>query len=256
VFFGGDLLPHGLGLRDIPELPDDDFISGYLGRELDRLRRELKDRYPAVLAILGNDDPRMWEPDALALDEAGLWTYIHQRRVEFDGRHVYGYACIHPTPFRLKDWEKYDVSRSIDPGCISPEEGFRTVDIAPNEVRYSTIKDDLDKLAGDDDLSSSIFLIHSPPYNCKLDRAALDGMMVDHVPLDVHIGSIAVQRFIEARQPLLTLHGHVHESTRLTGVWKEQLGRTWAYNAAHDGPELSVIKFDPERPGEATRELL
>ncbi len=45
--------------------------------------------------------------------------------------------------------------------------------------------------------------------------------MVDHVPLDVHVGSIAIRRFIEARQPLAALHGHVHESARLTGAWRE-----------------------------------
>jgi len=35
------------------------------------------------------------------------------------------------------------------------------------------------------------------------------------------VGSIAVRRFIEERQPLLTLHGHIHESARLTGDWRE-----------------------------------
>ena len=34
--------------------------------------------------------------------------------------------------------------------------------------------------------------------------------MIDYAPLDVHVGSIAVRRFIESRAPYLTLHGHVH----------------------------------------------
>ena len=80
--------------------------------------------------------------------------------------------------------------------------------------------------------------------------------MVDHVPLDVHVGSIAVRRFIEAKQPLLTLHGHVHESTRLTGEWMTQIGRTTCINGAHDGPELALVRFDPAAPAAATRELL
>ena len=80
--------------------------------------------------------------------------------------------------------------------------------------------------------------------------------MVDHVPLDVHVGSIAVRRFIEQRQPWITLHGHVHESARLTGSWREQLGRMHAFSAAHDEPELAVIRFDVENPATATRELL
>jgi uncharacterized protein len=84
----------------------------------------------------------------------------------------------------------------------------------------------------------------------------LDGISVDHVPLDPHIGSIAIRRFIEERQPLITLHGHVHESSRLMGEWKQQIGRTWAYSAAHDGDELALVQFDPGSPGAATRELI
>ena len=75
-------------------------------------------------------------------------------------------------------------------------------------------------------------------------------------PLDVHVGSIAVKRLIEARRPLLTLHGHVHESARLTGSWREQIGPTWAFSAAHDGPELALIRFTPDHPAAATRTLL
>ena len=80
--------------------------------------------------------------------------------------------------------------------------------------------------------------------------------MVDHVPLDLHIGSIAVRRLIEDRQPLLTLHGHVHESARITGSWRDQIGRTHMFTAAHDGPELAVIRFDPEDLKRASRTLI
>ncbi len=89
-----------------------------------------------------------------------------------------------------------------------------------------------------------------------LDRAALDGKFVDHVPLDVHVGSIAMQRFIAARQPAVSLHGHIHEAARLTGEWRQQIGRTWCLGAAHDGPELALVRFDPAAPAAATRELI
>src|SRR5512133_563941 len=89
-----------------------------------------------------------------------------------------------------------------------------------------------------------------------IDRAALDGVMVDHAPVDVHVGSIAVRRFIETRQPQVTLHGHIHESARLTGDWRQQIGRTWALSAAHDGPELALVRFDPRDPAAATRDLI
>jgi Icc-related predicted phosphoesterase len=79
---------------------------------------------------------------------------------------------------------------------------------------------------------------------------------VDHVPLDVHVGSIAIKRFIEERQPLLSLHGHIHEAPRLTGAWRERVGRTHCFTAAHDGPELALVRFDLDDLESATRELL
>jgi Icc-related predicted phosphoesterase len=163
---------------------------------------------------------------------------------------------VPPTPFLLKDWERYDVSRYVDPGCVSPEEGRRSVPVSANESRYSTISEDLEQLVGRDDVRDAVFLFHTPPYQTALDRAALDGQMVDHVPADLNVGSIAVQRFIEARQPLLTLHGHVHESARLTGSWKDRIGRTHLFGAAHDGPELCLVRFDLHDLAGATRCLL
>jgi Icc-related predicted phosphoesterase len=169
---------------------------------------------------------------------------------------VYGYSYVNPTPFLLKDWERYDVSRYVDPGCVSPEEGHRSVPVTPEEQRFTTIKEDLDLLAAEDDLTDAVFLFHTPPHGTDLDRADLDGKLIEGIQPDVHVGSIAVRRFIEERQPLLTLHGHIHESGRLTGSWKQKIGRTWMFSAAYDGPELALVRFNLEDPGEASRELI
>jgi len=156
----------------------------------------------------------------------------------------------------LKDWERYDVSRYLDPLCVAPEEGWLSVPVAKSTLKHQTIQDDLQKLAQGNDLSRAIFLFHTPPYNTSLDRAALDGKKVNYVDLDVHVGSIAVRRFIESRQPLLTLHGHIHESARITGAWQERIGGTLAISAAHDGPELALVRVDLDDPANATRELI
>lgn len=247
VFLGGDLLAHGhFGGAS------EDFTKNFL----EPLLKAAGGSAGRVFLILGNDDPRAVEPALIAGEQRGDWTYVHGRAVPWRGFDVFGYACVPPTPFLLKDWERYDVSRHVDPGCVSPEEGRRTVQVDEREIRYGTIAQDLDTLAGDRDLSRAIFLFHTPPYDTVLDRAALDGRTVDHVPMDVHVGSIAVQRFITRRQPLLTLHGHVHEAARLTGHWRARCGRTVMLGAAHDGPELALVRFDPERPEDATRELI
>lgn len=193
VALGGDLppiSPVGAG-----------FLDGYLRRRARELRRRLKGRYPSLLLILGNDDPRSEEAELQDGEREGLWLYLHNRRVELFGRTFFDYACIPPSPFLLKDWERYDISRHVDPGCLSLEE--------------------------------ALFLFHAPPYRTSLDQAAL-----------------------HRRQPLVSLHGHVHEPSRLSGSWRDRLGRTYCYSAAWNGPELAVVRFDLERPAEAERLLL
>ena len=254
VLMGGDLLPHGLSKADIPS--ETDFLNSVLVKGFMEVKSRLALDYPKVLLIPGNDDCRAEEDDLIQAESTGLWSYIHFRKVRLGEYTVYGYACVPPTPFLLKDWERYDVSRYVDPGCIPPEDGWRSVSMPVNEIQHATIQTDLEKLAIETDLSRSIFLFHAPPHQTSLDRAALDGRMIDNVPLDVHVGSIAIRRFILKRQPRITLHGHIHESARMTGSWKERLGQTWAFSAAHDGAELALIRFDPADPAGAMRELL
>jgi len=252
VFLGGDLLPGvASGPGGVSGTEQNGLHAGFA-----ELRRDMQHRYPRIFMILGNDDPREYESEIVEGAAEGLWTYVHNAKAELGIYSIFGYSCVPPTPFLLKDWERYDVSRYIPPGGVSPEEGFRTVARGASAIRFRTIEKDLRQLTGRDDLEQAICLFHSPPYGTELDRAGLDGRMVDHVPLDVHVGSIAIRRFIEERQPLLTLHGHIHESTRITGSWRDRLGRTHMFNAAHDGPELALIRFDLEDLDSAERELI
>ncbi len=256
LLLGGDLMPSVALEMSSARGANADFLRDVLAARLRDLRTSLGDLYPRVLVILGNDDPRSLEPALEEVAATGLWEYLHGRLTEVDGIPVYGYSHVPPTPFQFKDWERYDVSRFVDPGCVSPEEGHRSVPISARDARWRTIAEDLTQLTGGDDLATAVFLFHSPPYKTALDRAALDGKTVDHAPLDVHVGSIAMRRFIKRQQPAVTLHGHVHESARITGRWMETLGRTVALGAAHDGPELALIRFDPRRPADAVRLLL
>ncbi|MBI5731275.1 MAG: metallophosphoesterase [Ignavibacteriales bacterium] len=248
VFLGGDLLPHHYNNKN--------FILDFLQPNLQSLKIRLEIHYPNIFLILGNDDARIEEPLIQELEKQSLIEYIHFRKTNFLEYDIYGYAFTPPSPFLLKDWEKYDVSRFVDPGSISPEEGKRTIDVSIHEKKYSTIKDDLDALTIDEDLSKSIFLFHGPPYQTNLDRAALDGKLIDHAPVDTHVGSVAIKRFIEKKQPLITLHGHIHESARISGSWKDKIGRTYCFSAAHDGSELAIVKFEFSNPENTERILL
>ncbi len=254
VFLGGDLLPRAAFSAIQSDYAD--FVCDYLVPTFTRTRDTLGVDYPDIFLILGNDDPRCEEDGFVEASADGLWHYAHQQKFLLGAFSIYGLAYVPPTPFLLKDWERYDVSRYIPPGCVSPEEGYRSVPVEESQIKWATIQKDLASLVGEDPLDRAAFLFHAPPCDTPLDRAALDGKTYEHVPLDVHVGSIAIQRFIEERQPLLTLHGHVHEAARLTGEWKIRVGRTVCINGAHDGPELALVRFDLDSPEAATRDLL
>lgn len=254
VFLGGDLLPRSA--FSALQSGQVDFVHEYLVPAFTKTRDTLGVHYPDMFVILGNDDPRRCEGDFVSAADDGLWHYVHGQKSLLGDFAIYGLAYVPPTPFLLKDWERYDVSRYVPPGCVSPEEGTRTVPTEESEIKWATIQRYLASLVGEDPLDQAILLLHTPPCDTPLDRAALDGKTYEHVPLDLHVGSIAVKRFIEERQPLLTLHGHIHEAARLSGEWKIQVGRSVCINGAHDGPELALVRFDLESPANATRDLL
>jgi Icc-related predicted phosphoesterase len=80
----------------------------------------------------------------------------------------------------------------------------------------------------------AIFNIHVPPHNSKLDTAPLlgDDLSVQTsmgAQMSASVGSTAVREAIEAHQPLLTLHGHIHESGGMA-----RIGRTMSLNAGSE----------------------
>lgn len=256
VLVGGDILPSGMLKNILNNMEHFDFIQSYIKPKLEELKQILKGDYPEIGVIFGNDDPRSEEPSLMELEKETLLHYLHFKNIQYHDFSICGYSYIPPTPFRLKDWERYDVSRYVDPGCSAPDEGIRTVEISAYEAEYSTIMKDIETLTGDLNIEKTIMLFHAPPYDSYLDRAALDGMKVEHVPLDVHVGSIAIQRFIEEKQPFITLHGHIHESSSITGHWRQDFGKTTSFSAAWNGEQLALIKIDLENPVNAVRELI
>jgi uncharacterized protein len=73
-------------------------------------------------------------------------------------------------------------------------------------------------------------VLHPPPYGTDLDKApeldeGLRVQMEGNEPRLASVGSKAVRAFIEERQPLIGLHGHVHESKAA-----ERLGATLCLN--------------------------
>jgi len=251
VFLGGDLLPR-------PEFKQSDvvdFLNDFIREKFKKIK-DVTEEETKIFVIMGNDDPKIFEKELERLDRDGLLEYVNEETRKFRNLFVTGYSFVPPTPFRLKDWERYDVSRYVGVGAVSPENGTRTVEISDYKEKYGTIEEDLSRLAENSPLEKTIFLFHSPPYDTALDRADLDDKEVDHAPVDVHVGSIAIKRFIEEKQPLLTLHGHVHETVKLTGTWEEKIGDTFSFTGAHEEEELVVVKFNTDRLEDSTRDTI
>ncbi len=88
----------------------------------------------------------------------------------------------------------------------------------PREVPEEELFERLDALAAQvRDPRRSVFMIHVPPYDSGLDTAPiLDENLRPTVSagdvLRGPVGSTAVRRVIEKYQPLLAVHGHIHES--------------------------------------------
>ncbi len=106
---------------------------------------------------------------------------------------------------------------------------------APRDIPDEKLEEILEDLASKVRvISNSIFSLHAPPYNTLIDLAplldnTLKPVMSGGELVMTHVGSMAVRKMIEKYQPLLGLHGHIHESK---GVVK--IGRTLCINAGSD----------------------
>ncbi|GAB4168625.1 MAG: metallophosphoesterase [Calditrichia bacterium] len=248
VFIAGDILP--LVFRGRRNL--DHFFSDFFEPWLENIKNN--STAVDIFTILGNDDPRMYENHIYDLEDKGLLTYVHNRLISWRGYRIFGYNFVPPTPFMMKDWEKYDVSRYVDPGCIHPIPEYTNEKTYKNG-KLNTIRNDLNRMLADVSGENLICLFHSPPYNTPLDMIRVKGKTIDHIDPDPHVGSIAIREFIEEKQPFLTCHGHIHESASISGEYQCKIGRTVCLNTAHSGRETSIIVYK-EESGEFTRYLV
>jgi len=87
-------------------------------------------------------------------------------------------------------------------------------------------------------MTSCIFNLHCPPYNSGLDLAPkLKIVKGEKLPVSkssemLPVGSTSVYKLIEKYQPLLGLHGHIHESE---GIFK--IGKTTCINTGSQYPQ-------------------
>lgn len=166
---------------------------------LDLMNEREKER--PVIANIGNDDPQELL-HALKLREGGNFYVPEEKVVEVDGYQIAGLSYVNMTPWKL-------------PGDL-PEEELR--------------KKVMSLMESVSDYSNLILNFHAPPYGTSLDIAPkldenLKPVTISGNILTEHVGSTSIREAIERFQPLMGLHGHIHESKG-----GERLGSTWIFN--------------------------
>jgi Icc-related predicted phosphoesterase len=154
--------------------------------------------------MLGNDDPISLRP---LLDAAPWGTHAEGRVVMLDDHHEmmsWGYSNITP-------WHSHREQTEEQLTAALREMGGQLAD--PDQA---------------------IVNVHVPPFGTQLDEAPLldADLRVVQVLGQVKfgpVGSTAVRDFLLETQPLLGLHGHIHESAGI-----RRLGRTIAINPGSD----------------------
>jgi Icc-related predicted phosphoesterase len=174
----------------------------------------------------GNDD--IFEIDSV-IESSPCVTFAEGKLLDLDGFHLVSMGWTNPTP-----WDTFREA---------PEEELaRKIDAVAAQVP---------------DMERAIFNFHAPPYGTGLDEApALDASLrpMHGGAVMKPVGSTAVRDAILRYQPMLSIHGHIHESR---GVKK--MGRTLAINPGSvygDGVLQGALLELNAKKGKVTKYLL
>jgi Icc-related predicted phosphoesterase len=168
-----------------------------LDRWLDMADGKLKGGQIPCLLNGGNDD--IFEIDPV-IESSPCVTFAEGKLLDLGGFHLVSMGWTNPTP-----WDTF------------------------REAPESELAQKIDAVASlVPDMERAIFNFHAPPYGTGLDEApALDQQLrpMHGGAVMKAVGSTAVRDAIQRYQPMLSVHGHIHESR---GVKK--MGRTLAMN--------------------------
>ncbi len=178
--------------------------------------KRLRDTDIKCFVCPGNDDTFEIEP---AIEESEFVTNAADKVVAIDDYHeMISLGWTNPTP-----WNSF------------------------KECSEEELNEKIEKIASQvENADKSVFNLHAPPYGSGLDEAPeIDKTLKQQSRVFVSVGSTAVRDVIEKYQPLLGLHGHVHECRAST-----KIGRTLSINpgsAYERGMLLGVlINIDEE----------
>ncbi len=128
---------------------------------------------------------------------------------------------------------------------------------SPREVDESVLMEKIDKLAGGvGDMNRAIFNLHVPPIRTTIDQAPKVSEDLRYVAKVGQVevtsaGSTSVRKAIEEHQPMLGLHGHIHESRGIVSI-----GRTLCANPGSEYGEGILRGFLADLEGGRVKSYL
>jgi Icc-related predicted phosphoesterase len=209
------LYPAVMSENEYRRLRDDEHMRHELFKKLVLTRvREWCDFAGQKLA--GRDVPFITSPgndDFLEIDEV-LRTSPHVEFHEMEVSLLRGYEVLHCGGSNKTPW---DTEREYT------EEQY--------QERFARLVPQVK------DMSRCIFNVHVPPHGTALDQCPKLDERLQVVfemgnPVQMHAGSTTVYETIETHQPLLGLHGHIHE-----GRGQVRIGKTVCVNPGSVYPE-------------------
>lgn len=216
IIDGGDMLPKGFGRLEKQTNYINDFLTGYL--------KKLQDAEITYLCMLGNDDilPMDTFFDSLCKEYDNVHN-IANNKVVLNGYEFIGMNYVLDHPFGCKDRvvneDNCVLQEQLASAFISTVDGHEQIEDWCNYREKSLPKmgDILNKLPIPTDYKKTIYVMHQPPKNV--------GLGILNSGLDV--GSNDIYKFLKQQEPLLSLHGHIHESPDTeNGKWITNINNT------------------------------
>ena len=192
--------------------------------------------------MFGNDDAQSIIGLLEEADSQGIATRFDGRGWRSFGDYwILGFPYVPDYAFRQKDWCHGDTDRNPCAEQLGSPLGSGEKDYVPYNRPWNeelqdrpSLSEMLRDLPLSPDPDRSIFCMHAPPHGIGLD------VCFDHRLA----GSMAGKEHILDRQYLLSLHGHIHESPRMTGRWHGELGKTICVQPGSWPPVPVLIDLD------------
>jgi len=251
LILGGDIT--GKMIVPIIEQPDGTFESNFVGSqvivrsppELENLEKNIRNSgyypymtTPAEMEKLENDKKLLDDLfSSVMAENVKRWVSIAEQRLK--GSNVRCY--ISPG-----NDDRFDIDNSLKSSSVvlCPEDQVVRIDNthemitsawtnptpwhSPRETSEEQLRSIIGQMISKvEHMETCIFNLHCPPYGSPLDVAPeLDENLAPKVSGGggsvsmIHVGSIAVREAIEKNQPLLGIHGHIHEARGFVKIGK------------------------------------